>query len=182
MAIIKRSTITDLSERFAEEGFSAIETFLAQQQGGLNTLITNEQRADEKTSPDDTAILTTDSGDGRISKGLKGLDAMARTFRGTPLESLGVFGGKIFASSPQRLSAASIEDAREIIWANLGINQYMLIIQEGNTVDYTSLVSLADRITHDIKAGNLVADKYGDEARTTITRALDTVHAYRQVI
>lgn len=104
-----------------------------------------------------------DRGDGRISKGLRSLEFITKTFRGIPQGALVLF-DQIIYSNPYNFKTMNIEDSRIVIVQNLGLSEFIpnASLESKQTID--QLYNMIDRIFKDMKNFTYTFDRYLNEA------------------
>ena len=116
-----------IDQRFAAGHLTAVVDYINRL--ALPVSITNSDNGYDTPKPksEQTALYQNsdvylDSGDGRVSTGLRGLELLSRLCKGVAPDSLFLFNNVIYYSNVNDIKAATPDRLIEIISVNLGLN------------------------------------------------------------
>jgi len=121
------SVYDQIDERFLRGSVPAVVSFIESLSFPLSMSFTGNEVLDniaqnepERIQYKDDGILY-DYGDGRVSKGMRGLELLAKLCKGVATSDLYLFNNVIYSSNPERIASASDEELTWIVINNLGM-------------------------------------------------------------
>lgn len=181
-------TYTDFEEidqRFARGNMTAVIQYIDSIKFPVNITTSDNGYVAEKPASERTALYQNsdvflDSGDGRVSKGLRGLELLSRLCRGVPQSNLFMFNNVIYASSPQAVKSANRDRLIEIVIANLGV---AAIVENATPIapgEVENFRTLCHTIGYDVRSGNFQKENYKSRVLRS-TKKLAVAAARNQV-
>ncbi len=122
-------TFTDfeqIDQRFARGQMTAVLEYIDSLKFPVNITTSDSGYEPEKAQSERTALYQNsgvflDSGDGRVSKGLRGLELLSRLCKGIPPSNLFLFNNVIYSSNPRAVKNANRDELIQIVINNLGM-------------------------------------------------------------
>ena len=181
-------TYTDFEEidqRFARGQLTAVIQYIDSIKFPVNITTSDNGYKAEKPQSERTALYQNsdvflDSGDGRVSKGLRGLELLSRLCKGIPSSNLFMFNNVIYASTPNDVKNADRERLIEIVIANLGMFN---IVQNAETIapsEVEQFRTLCYTIGYEVRSGNFQKENYKNRV-LRLTKKLAVAAARKQV-
>lgn len=157
--IRNRTVFEEIDHRFVNESVTSVARYI----DTLRFPIVVSQSQTGSYMPDkpkfeqmalyQNADIYADSGNGRVSDGLRGLELLSRTCKGIPIDNLFMFNNTIHSSSADQVKNASDDQLIQIVIDNLGLTFIMSnakkvspsLVEEFRTVCY--------RIGYQVRSG-----------------------------
>lgn len=165
-----KSTIQEIDESFREEGFTAVERLvLSLNPPNISTptsqpTLPNMKGDFELTRRNDNYNILLDTRNGRVSRGVKSLLTLSRIIAGRPASSMKLLtNNAILFSNEKQILASNTVQLRNIVLANLGIQN---LIEPAQAIDPTFVshtIDLVDRMGNDVKHGIFKSETYMSE-------------------
>ena len=121
------SVFEEIDERFSKGQVSAVERYLADLRFPISMSFSGTTSMQQATKDEakveeyrDNGIFY-DYGDGRVSKGLRGLEVLSKLCRGVNPNDLHMFGNTIYFSNPSLIKSASKDELIDIVLQNIGM-------------------------------------------------------------
>ena len=163
--IRKMTTYEKIDQRFASGNMTELTRYIdslrfpidiATSDGGY----TVPPRDEDKTQLYQNSAIYADNGNGRVSKGLRGLELLSKLCKGVDPANLFLFNNVIYSSTPQAVKRANSVELIDIIISNLGMT---ILVQKAearypqSTEDFKALCL---RIGIEVKAGTFRKEDY----------------------
>lgn len=181
---IPKKNIKQIQENFKKNGAgTSVADFISNN----FKLATNIPQLFQTTSPNYIKINTSKNlafmnddgtGNGRITLGVKSLEAISKTLKGVNTSSLVLF-DQIIYTRPYDFRNQSTDDARITIATNLGIAEMLPQVKLMSNDIINLFNNMADRMTVDIRSGTFSFDKYIHEALRVIKSVVRTAMNYK---
>lgn len=180
--IIRKMTAFELiDQRFAAGDMSAVTQYIDALQYPL--VVKNSSSGSyivdpplsEQTQLYQNSDIYLDRGDGRVSRGLRGLELLSKVCKGVNPEDLFMFHNVIYASTPNRIKAASKLELIDIVTDNIGMRYLVDSARKTPTSeDLTKYESLCYRIGTEVKNGVFKRENYS-KTMLLLTRRLAVI-------
>lgn len=161
---ISKKSLKQIDQNFKKIGMTALNQFIDNNFTKLNNL------APEAYIPLQTRITRSknleyidDRGSGRISKGVKSLEAITKTLKGIQASSLTLFDQEIY-SNPFDFRSYDVNNARTVIYENLGLTEFIPLAMVVSPKIITQLNIMVDKMFIDIKNSTFSYENYINEA------------------
>jgi hypothetical protein len=148
-----------IDERFKRGSVSAVINFIEGLTFPISMSFTGTQALDniaqnepERIQYKDDGILY-DYGEGRVSKGMRGLELLSKLCKGVSNSDLYLFNNVIYSSNPERVAAANDEELAMIVINNLGMFD---VVNRASTVASSAVEeykALCIRIGYSVRSG-----------------------------
>lgn len=124
--IRKLTTFEEIDQRFVNQSVSAVVRYIDSLKFPVAISQSDNGYIPEKPKSERTALYQNsnvflDSGDGRVSKGLRGLELLSRLCKGVPAQNLFLFNNVIYSSNPNAVKNANRDELIDIVINNLGL-------------------------------------------------------------
>lgn len=124
--IRNKTTFEEIDQRFANQSVSAVVKFIDSLKFPVKISQSDNGYTPEKPKSEQTALYQNsnvflDSGNGRVSKGLRGLELLSRLCKGVPEQNLFLFSNVIYSSNSTAVKNAGREELIDIVITNLGL-------------------------------------------------------------
>lgn len=165
------SVYDQIDERFKRGSVPAVVSFITNLTFPLSMSFTGVQALDgivkneaERIQYKDDGILY-DYGDGRVSKGMRGLELLSKLCKGVANSDLYLFNNVIYSSNPERVAAANDEELSMIVINNLGmfdvVNRASLVANSA-VEEYKRLCT---RVGYAVRSGVYKKDLFAAQLR-----------------
>lgn len=121
-----------------------------------------------------------DYGDGRVSRGLRGLELLSKLCKGVDPSDLFMFHNVIYSSTPARVKEASKEELIDIVTDNVGMRYIIDAVRVSPTADVVRFDSLCYTIGMEVKAGTFKRETYHNRM-LGVTKKLTILAAGRNI-
>ncbi|BBA65498.1 hypothetical protein [Xanthomonas phage XacN1] len=120
------TTFEEIDQRFVNQSVSAVVKYIDSLKFPVAISQSDNGYVPEKPKAEQTALyqnsnIFLDSGNGRVSKGLRGLELLSRLCKGVPAQNLYLFNNVIYSSNPNAVKNANREELIDIVVENLGL-------------------------------------------------------------
>lgn len=120
------TTFEEIDQRFVNQSVSAVVKYIDSLQFPVAISQSDNSYVPEKPKSEQTALyqnsnIFLDSGNGRVSKGLRGLELLSRLCKGVPSQNLFLFSNVIYSSNPNAVKNANRDELIRIVIDNLGL-------------------------------------------------------------
>lgn len=153
------SIYDQIDERFLRGSVPAVVSFiegltfpLSMSFNGSAVLDNIAQNEPERIQYKDDGILY-DYGEGRVSKGMRGLELLSKLCKGVANSDLYLFNNVIYSSNPERVAAANDEELAMIVINNLGMFD---VVNRASSVASSAVAeykTLCTRIGYSVRSG-----------------------------
>lgn len=120
------TTFEEIDQRFVNQSVSAVVKYIDSLKFPVAISQSDNSYVPEKPKVEQTALyqnsnIFLDQGNGRVSKGLRGLELLSRLCKGVPSKNLFLFNNIIYSSSPNAIKNANRDELVSIVIDNLGL-------------------------------------------------------------
>lgn len=120
------TTFEEIDQRFVNQSVSAVVKYIDSLKFPVAISQSDNGYVPEKPKVEQTALyqnsnIFLDSGNGRISTGLRGLELLSRLCKGVPSQNLFLFNNVIYSSNPNAVKNANRDELISIVINNLGL-------------------------------------------------------------
>lgn len=120
------TTFEEIDQRFVNQSVSAVVKYIDSLKFPVAISQSDNGYVPEKPKVEQTALyqnsnIFLDSGNGRISTGLRGLELLSRLCKGVPSQNLFLFNNVIYSSNPNAVKNANRDELISIVITNLGL-------------------------------------------------------------
>ncbi len=120
------TTFEEIDQRFVNQSVSAVVKYIDSLKFPVTISQSDNSYVPEKPKVEQTALyqnsnIFLDSGNGRVSKGLRGLELLSRLCKGVPSQNLFLFNNVIYSSNPNSVKNANRDELINIVIDNLGL-------------------------------------------------------------
>lgn len=120
------TTFEEIDQRFVNQSVSAVVKYIDSLKFPVSVSQSDNGYTPEKPKIEQTALyqnsnIFLDSGNGRVSKGLRGLELLSRLCKGVPSQNLFLFNNVIYTSNPNAVKNANRDELIAIVIDNLGL-------------------------------------------------------------
>lgn len=179
---ITKRGLKQLDQNFRKIGLTSIDKFLLDNLNRGGDISPNlYEPVSENITKSKNLAYTDDRGNGRISNGVRSLDAITKTFKGIESGSLVLF-DQIIYDNPFNFKGYNTFNARPIIYNNLGLAEYVPLALAVSPTVILELESLSDRMFKDMKNLTFTYDKYINEALICCKLVVRAAMNYRERI
>lgn len=179
---ITKRGLKQLDQNFRKIGLTSIEKFLVDNLNRSGNISQDLYTPiSENITKSKNLAYTDDRGDGRISNGVRSLEAITKTFKGIESGSLVLFDQVIY-DNPFNFREYSTFNARPTIYNNLGLAEYVPLARAVSSNVILELELLSDRMFKDMKNLTFTYDKYINEALIQCKLVVRTAMNYRENI
>ncbi|QDJ96506.1 hypothetical protein Xoosp13_320 [Xanthomonas phage Xoo-sp13] len=159
------SEFEQIDQRFASGNLSAVTTYIDSLTFPVNIVTSNDGYVVPEADTDRTALyqnsnVIVDYGDGRVSKGLRGLELLAKLCKGVDPSKLFLFNNVIYASTPGKIKSASNDELIDIIIINLGMELLVNKASQVSQSEVTKFRSLCYTIGYEVKSGTFKRENF----------------------
>jgi hypothetical protein len=119
-----------------------------------------EKPESERTALYQNSDVFLDSGDGRVSKGLRGLELLSRLCKGVDPANLFMFNNVIYSSNARQVKAANREELTTIIINNLGMLNILQNAEQVAPGEVEKFKLLCYTIGYDVRSGMFKQENY----------------------
>ena len=154
-----------IDQRFATGQVLAVTEYINSIKFPVNITTSDDSYIPEKPESEQHALwqnsdVYLDSGEGRVSKGLRGLELLSRLCKGVAPDSLYLFSNVIYYSDAHAVKSASDERLIEIISANLGMNFIEAAAEPIAPGEVTKFKTLCKSIGYQVRSGVFKKEDY----------------------
>ncbi len=120
------TTFEEIDQRFVNQSVSAVVKYIDSLKFPVAISQSDSGYVPEKPKSEQTALyqnsnIFLDGGNGRVSKGLRGLELLSRLCKGIPSQNLFLFNNVIYSSNPNAVKNANRDELISIVIDNLGL-------------------------------------------------------------
>ncbi len=161
---ITKRGLKQLDQNFKKIGLTTIDKFLTDNLNKIGDIAQDSYTpVSENITKSKNLSYIDDRGNGRISNGVRSLEAITKTFKGIPSGALVLFDQVIY-DNPYNFFTYSTTLARPIIYSNLGLTEYIPLATSVSPSSIEELAVMADRMFGDMRNLTFTYDKYINEA------------------
>ncbi|WAX21623.1 hypothetical protein [Stenotrophomonas phage RAS14] len=165
------SVYDKIDERFLRGSVPAVVSYienlnfpLSMSFTGTQSLETSIQNEPVEQVYKDDGILY-DYGDGRVSKGMRGLELLSKLCKGVSNSDLYLFNNVIYSSNPERVAAASDEELSWIVINNLGMFDVVNRASAVATQSVEEYKQICLRVGYAVRSGIYKKDLFAAQLR-----------------
>lgn len=179
--VTKRS-LKQVERDFQENGFTSVDTFINKNFSTEPDTFINPippyQSEFEKIPKSKNLDFLNDTGSGRISKGVKSLEAICKILKGIPSGAFVLFDQTIY-SNPYEILQLNENDSRNVIFSNLGVIPFIELAKRVSIIPINEINNMADVMIRDIKSGTFTYERYLNEALRKCKAVVRTAMNYK---
>ena len=159
-----KNGLKQLDQNFRNIGSTSIQNFLNSNLVKVGNIAQDNYIPIESNNTKNSNLsYLTDRGNGRISKGVKSLEAITKIFKGISSSALVLFEQVIY-DNPSNFKEYDSMSARQIIYNNLGLAEYISLAKSVSQTVIDDLNNMVDRMFKDMKNLTFTYDNYINEA------------------
>lgn len=154
-----------IDQRFARGQVSAVTEYINSIKFPVNITNSDDGYIPEKPESEQNALwqnsdVYLDSGDGRVSKGLRGLELLSRLCKGVAPDSLYLFSNVIYYADANQVKNANDERLIEIVSVNLGMNFIEAAAEPITPSEVANFRLLCKTIGYQVRSGVFKKEDY----------------------
>lgn len=159
------SEFEQIDQRFASGNLSAVSAYIDSLTFPVNIVTSDSGYTVPEADADKIALyqnssIIVDYGDGRISKGLRGLELLSKLCKGVDPAQLFLFNNTIYSSTPTKIKAASNDELINIVISNLGMTLLVSKAADMAQDDVTKFQQLCYKIGYEVRSGTFKRETY----------------------
>jgi len=169
------SEFEQIDQRFATGRLTSVIEYIDSLKFPLTISTADSGFVAEKPESERTALyqnsdIFLDSGDGRVSKGLRGLELLSRLCKGVDPANLFLFNNVIYSSNPRAVKAADREELISIIVNNLGMLNVLQNAEKIAPGEVEKFRTLCYTIGYEVRSGMFKQENYKSRVLISVKR------------